>query len=130
MTRAPEWISKDQALHIHERSIERHGGSAGIRDAGLLESALARAENLFAYGEADIFRLAAAYAIGIARNHAFIDGNKRTAYSVAGLFLQANGYKLPVSDVSAQITLFENVAAGRVSQEDLAAFYKGNCAPR
>ena len=117
-------------LHIHEHSIERHGGGAGIRDVGLLESALARAENLFAYDEADIFRLAAAYAIDIARNHAFIDGNKRTAYSVAGLFLQVNGYKLPVSDSAAQITLFENVAAGQVSHEELAAFYKDNCRPR
>ena len=122
----PRWISKEQALYIHKRSIERHGGGEGMRDISLLESALARAENLFAYGENDIFQLAAGYAVGIVRNHPFIDGNKRTAYSVAGLFLHANGYKLLVPNINKQIALFKHVAAGKISREKLAAFYQKN----
>ncbi|PIR38092.1 MAG: type II toxin-antitoxin system death-on-curing family toxin [Alphaproteobacteria bacterium CG11_big_fil_rev_8_21_14_0_20_39_49] len=122
----PRWISKGQALYVHEQSIARHGGGAGIRDEGLLESALARAENIYAYGEADICMLAAAYAEGIARNHSFVDGNKRTAYAVAGLFLRFNGLTLKIPNVSTQIKLFEDVAAGNVSKEALAEFYRQN----
>lgn len=121
---APQWLSKVQVLYIHEAVIKRHGGSFGLRDEGLLESALARAENYYAYGEVDLFLLAAAYAEGIARNHPFIDGNKRTAYTAAGLFLHVNGYTLIVPSVAAQITLFENVAAGQVGLEAVAAFYR------
>lgn len=121
---SPKWLSKAQVLYIHEIAIKRYGGSFGIRDEGLLESALARAENYFAYGEPDLFLLAATYAEGIARNHPFIDGNKRTAYTAASLFLHVNGYTLIVSSVSEQITLFENLAAGQVSREELAEFYR------
>lgn len=125
----PRWVSQAQALHIHAQSIKKYGGIDGVRDMGLLESALARAENLFAYGQADIFQFAASYAIGIARNHAFVDGNKRTAYGVAGLFLYTNGYKLTVADADAHITFFESVAAGHVTQDALAAFYSRNTIP-
>ncbi len=125
----PKWISKAQALFIHDQSIVRHGGGAGMRDEGLLESALARAENFYAYGEKDLRMLAAAYAEGIARNHPFVDGNKRTAYAVAGLFLYLNGLTLQIPDTKAQITLFENVAAGHVSKEELAEFYRSNTTP-
>jgi len=125
----PKWISKAQALYIHEQSLARHGGSVGMRDEGLLESALARAEHFHAYGEDDLWMLAAAYAEGIARNHAFVDGNKRTAYSVAGLFLHLNGLVLEIPSAEEQIKLFENVAAGNVSREELAAFYKANTVP-
>lgn len=124
-----KWISKAQALFIHDQSIIRHGGGNGIRDEGLLESALARAENFYAYGERDLCMLAAAYAEGIARNHPFVDGNKRTAYAVAGLFLYLNGLTLQIPDTEAQITLFENVAAGHVSKEELAEFYRSNTTP-
>ena len=127
---APKWISKEQVLYIYERAIEKYGGSFGLRDAGLLESALARPQNFYAYGEQDLFRLAAAYAEGIARNHPFIDGNKRTAYATAGLFLYVNGYILDVISVSEQITLFENLAMGQVSRGDLAHFYRQNTQPR
>ena len=123
-TAAPRWLSKAQVLYIHDVAIKRHGGSFGLRDEGLLESALARAENYYAYGEVDLFLLAAVYAEGIARNHPFVDGNKRTAYTAAGLFLYVNGYTLLVLSVSAQITLFENVAEGQVGREELAAFYR------
>lgn len=126
----PRWISREQVLYLHETAIKRYGGSFGIRDAGLLESALARPQNFYAYGEQDPFLLAAAYAEGIARNHPFIDGNKRTAYAAAGLFLYANGYTLKVPIVSAQITLFENLAMGQVSREDLAQFYRQNTRQR
>jgi death-on-curing protein len=121
---APKWISKEQVLYIHEAAIKKHGGSFGVRDIGLLESALARPENLYAYGEQDLFLLAAAYAEGIARNHPFIDGNKRTAYTAAGLFLHVNGYVLVVPSVSEQIRLFENLAMGQVSRKELAHFYR------
>ena len=125
----PKWISKAQALFIHDQSIARHGGGAGIRDEGLLESALVRAEKFFAYGEDDFCMLAAAYAEGIARNHAFVDGNKRTAYAVAGLFLYLNGLVLNIPDTKSQITLFEDVASGKVSREALAKFYRRNTVP-
>lgn len=123
---APKWLSKDQVLYIYEMAIKRYGGSFGVRDVGLLESALARPENFYAYGEQDLFLLAAAYAEGIARNHPFIDGNKRTAYAAAGLFLYLNGYILKVPSTSEQITLFENLARGQVSREDLSEFYRQN----
>jgi len=126
----PRWISKKQVLYIHARVIEKYGGSFGLRDAGLLESALARPENFYAYGEKDLFLLAVAYAEGIARNHPFIDGNKRTAYAAAGLFLYVNGYILHVISASEQITLFENLAMGQISREDLAHFYRQNTQPR
>ena len=116
-TSVPRWISKKQVLYIHERAIEKYGGSFGLRDAGLLEPALARPENFYAYSEQDLFLLAVAYAEGIARNHLFIDRNKRTAYAAAGLFLYVNGYILNVVSVSEQITLFENLAMGQISRE-------------
>ena len=126
----PKWLSKTQLLYIHESAIKRYGGSSGLRDEGLLESALARAENYYAYGEVDLFLLAAIYAEGIARNHPFVDGNKRTAYTAAGLFLHVNGYTLLIPSVAAQIALFENVAAGRVSREALAEFFRQHTEPR
>ncbi|MBW7875385.1 MAG: type II toxin-antitoxin system death-on-curing family toxin [Candidatus Cloacimonetes bacterium] len=126
----PKWIGKAQTLYIHEQSIARHGGRAGMRDEGMLESALARPENFFTYGETDLFILAAAYAEGLARNHAFVDGNKRTAYTVAGLFLHLNGWTLGIPDIATQIRLFEDVAAGKVTRVKLAAFYRKHCLPR
>ena len=127
---APKWLSKEQVLYIYEMAIKRYGGSFGVRDVGLLESALARSENFCAYGEQDIFLLAAAYAEGIARNHPFIDGNKRTAYAAAGLFLYLNGYVLNIPSISEQITLFENLAMGHVSREELSQFYRQNTRQR
>ena len=129
-TLIPRWLSKAQVIYIHEAAIKKHGGSFGMRDEGLLESALARAENYYAYGQSDLFLLAATYAEGIARNHPFIDGNKRTAYAAAGLFLYAHGYTLNVTSVAAQIAFFERVAAGQVSLEELAEFYRQQTTPR
>ena len=131
MSVEPEWIESEQALEIHDDVVERHGGSAGVRDMGLLESALARPKNSYGYGETDIFQLAADYAVGIARNHPFIDGNKRTAFSVAGLFLRINGHSLLTPEVSEeQISYFESVATGKVSQDELAEFYREYTVPK
>ncbi|VAV86528.1 Death on curing protein, Doc toxin [hydrothermal vent metagenome] len=111
---------------IQENTIKIQGGSSGIRDEGLLESALARPQNSHAYGERDIFLLAAAYAEGLARNHAFVDGNKRAAYITSDLFLYLNGYDLNIKSTSVQITIFENLAKGEMSREELAEFYRRN----
>lgn len=126
----PKWISKEQVLYIHDKTIELQGGLSGTRDSGLLESALARPENFYSYGEQNIFLLAASYAEGIARNHPFADGNKRTAYSATGLFLYQNGYDLSVKDVKEQVSFFENFAAGNVIREEMADFYRDNSLKR
>jgi len=122
----PVWLGKRQAMSIHDMCIEEQGGSSGIRDEGLLESALARPQNAYSYGENNIFQLAAAYAEGIAHNHAFVDGNKRAAYATADMFLYLNGYDLNAESPSAQIALFENLAQGRINREELAEFYRQN----
>ncbi len=128
MSDAPEpiWINKKQALYVQSETIKDKGGTSGIRDEGLLESALARPQNHFAYGERDIFELAATYAEGLSRNHVFVDGNKRTAYIVSGMFLQKNGHKLNVEQEREQIELFENLAQGKASCETVSAFYRKN----
>lgn len=126
----PRWITREEALYIHEITIRRHGGLTGVRDQGLLESALACPENHYAYGEQDTFELAAAYAEGIARNHPSADGNKRTAYGVAGLFLYQNGNDLGIKDAQEQITFFEDFAAGKIGRDVMAAFYRQNSRKR
>jgi len=123
----PIWIAKEQVLYIHSEAIRQKGGDAGLRDEGLLESALARPQNLYAYdGERNIFVLAASYAEAIARNHAFVDGNKRTAYAVSDLFLYENGYNLEKERYMEQTTLFENLAKGELNREEVAEFYRQN----
>nr|VFK24268.1 MAG: death on curing protein [Candidatus Kentron sp. LPFa] len=122
----PKWISKKQAIYIHDLSIKKHGGIAGIRDEGLLDSALNRPLNHFTYGERSLYALTAIYAQGISKNHAFLDGNKRTAYSVAALFLHFNGLSLKISSIEKQIAFFMDLAAGKVSREELTLFYQNN----
>ena len=90
----PVWIEADLALAIHDRQLAEHGGPISVRDASALESALGRPRNQWAYGEADLCALAAAYAYGVARNHPFVDGNKRTAWVLARLFLALNGVQI------------------------------------
>src|SRR4051812_28810146 len=90
----PMWLAKADALAIHDRQLAEHGGGSGVRDDGMLESALARPVNRWSYGDEDPASLAAAYAFGIARNHPFVDGNKRTAWVLARSFLMLNGYEL------------------------------------
>ncbi|OIN99125.1 MAG: death-on-curing protein [Desulfovibrionaceae bacterium CG1_02_65_16] len=126
------WILRPTVLAIHDAQIAEHGGLPGLRDLGLLESALARPQNLLAHAPRatslapapDAFALAAAYAYGLARNHAFNDGNKRTAYVVARLFLVLHGHDLTAPDVE-RVLMFERLGKGEVGQEELAAWMRG-----
>lgn len=117
------WLPTKTVLRIHEEQIRDHGGGSGVRDAGLLESAIARPQNLAAYGEPDLAELAAAYAFGIARNHPFVDGNKRTAFVTAGAFLVRNGAFLDVAEAEAAV-VFTDLAAGKFTEAELAAWYR------
>ena len=124
----PFWIDVDVVLAIHDEQLAEHGGQAGVRDRGLLESALARPRNQFAYGESSLPRLAASYAFGISRNHPFLDGNKRTSLVVAELFLDLNGLDLTASD-EAFVTTFLRLAAGELGEDDLARWIEANSRP-
>lgn len=117
------WVGKELVVTIHDRQLSEHGGPEGIRDLGGLESALARPQNLAAYGQPDAAALAAAYAFGIARNHSFLDGNKRTAWVIARLFLADNGHRLKFDPIEAVRTV-EELAAGRLSEEELADWFR------
>ena len=119
----PIWISEPLALAIHKRQLAEHGGLDGVRDPGLLQSALARPRHLFAYTDPtpDIPVLAAAYAFGVARNHPFIDGNKRTAAVVCEAFLELNGVTLEATDAELY-PVFLDLAAGTLSEDELATW--------
>ena len=119
------WIEESVVWAVHEAQLAEHGGSAGVRDPGLLASALARPLNQVAYGEPDAATLAAAYAFGIARNHPFIDGNKRTAFVCAELFLALNGYQLQAEDANCVSTMLA-LAAGEISEAEFAAWLRTN----
>ncbi len=121
----PQWIDLSVVLAIHEQQIAEHGGSLGIRDLGMIESALGRPQNLLLYNDPDIFDLAAAYGYGLAQNHGFIDGNKRTAYVVTRLFLILNGYDISASAVEKVIT-FEAVGKGEIDQAALAFWLRSH----
>ena len=112
------WIDRRALELLHDESLAVHGGASGLRDEGLLESALARPLNLAAYGNPEVWELAAAYGVGLAKNHAFVDGNKRVAFLAVGMFLTLNGYRLTAPQVDATLTMLA-VAAG---QMDEAAF--------
>ena len=124
----PIWIDLEVVLAIHDEQLAEHGGQAGVRDRGLLESALARPRNQFEYGESSLARLAAAYAFGISRNHPFLDGNKRTSLVVAELFLELNGLELTASD-AACVATFLGLAAGELTEDDLARWVTENSRP-
>jgi death-on-curing protein len=113
---------------MHDQQLAEHGGASGLRDEGLLESALARAQNLHAYGETDLCTLAAAYAVGIARNHPFIDGNKRTAFLTAYVFLRLNDMMLTATEADAAEIMIET-AAGAVSDQAFAEWLRQNTKP-
>ena len=110
-------------MAAHAEQIAEHGGGGGVRDPGVLESALARPRNLNEYGEPDIADLAAAYAFGIARNHPFVDGNKRIAAVVSETFLILNGHSLAASDAEL-VVAFLALAAGELSEEELAEWFR------
>ncbi|HTV47252.1 MAG TPA: type II toxin-antitoxin system death-on-curing family toxin [Phycisphaerae bacterium] len=121
----PTWIRDDVVLAVHRRQLQEHGGVDGIRDPGLLSSALARPKNFLAYSRAncDIARLAAAYAFGIARNHPFLDGNKRTAFVVCVTFLQVNGFNLS-AEPEEKYKAFLQLAEGKLSEEEFALWIR------
>jgi len=120
-----KWITKSVALAIHEQQIAEHGGTQGVRDISLLESALARPENLSAYGEPDIAALAAAYAFGIAQNHPFLDGNKRTSYVVTFVFLRLNGRDVE-ADEATRLRIWLDLAAGDLTEEQLTNWLRSS----
>jgi len=117
------WIERAVILAIHDMQLAEHGGGSGVRDVNLLESALARPINLAAYGAPDAPALAGAYGYGISRNHAFIDGNKRTGFVAAELFLRLNGHQLVADDADCVLTMLA-VAAGDLTEEEFAAWLR------
>ncbi|HVZ70308.1 MAG TPA: type II toxin-antitoxin system death-on-curing family toxin [Rhizomicrobium sp.] len=120
----PAWLNRHVLEILHGESIAEHGGADGLRDEGLFESALARPQNLFAYeGVTDIARLAACYGFGLAKNHAFVDGNKRIAFIATGLFLRLNGYRLVADQVQATLTVL-SVASGACSENEYAEWIR------
>lgn len=119
------WGPKRSVLGAHAKSLAAYGGADGMRDEGLFESALARAQNLAAYGEPDMFDLAASYAFGIVRNHPFVDGNKRTAFVTASLFLELNGWSLRAEEPEATATMLA-FASGEVGESAFADWLRNN----
>jgi death-on-curing protein len=120
------WVVKRALLLLHDESLAEHGGATGIRDEGLLDSALARPLNLDAYGTTDFADFAASYAIDLAKNHPFVDGNKRAAFLATGLFLYLNGYRLSVSQGDATLTMLA-VAAGETDEATFADWLRQHC---
>ena len=119
------WVDARAIVAIHDEQLAEHGGGAGMRDQKLLESALARPINLTAYGKPDAAALAASYAVALARNHPFADGNKRTALVALELFLALNGFNLTASDVDCVMTMLA-VASGEIDESALAAWIRQN----
>ncbi|AKM07772.1 type II toxin-antitoxin system death-on-curing family toxin [Pelagerythrobacter marensis] len=124
----PVWLDGEIALAIHDRQLAEHGGGRGVRDSGALDSALARPVNRWTYGEDDRVRLAAAYAFGIVRNHPFADGNKRTAWVMARLFLKLNGVEIAFSPEDT-IRVVVALAAGELDEDALADWFRQRVIP-
>lgn len=124
----PLWLSRQAIEIIHDEQLAEHGGAGGTRDAGLLESALARPQSLFAYGEADICALATAYAAGIVRNHPFVDGNKRTGFLAAYAFLDLNGLDLIAPEAEAVVMTLD-FASGEMPEQGFAAWLRDRTEP-
>jgi death on curing protein len=122
------WIATEVALAAHREQLDEHGGGQGVRDPGLLDSAVARPRHLASYGEPDAAALAAAYAYGIARNHPFVDGNKRTAAVISETFLVVNGRELDASDADV-VVAFLALAAGELSEDELADWFRTRISP-
>ena len=125
----PVWLLRAVVEAIHDEQLAEHGGGEGLRDAGLLESALGRPRNLAAYGAPDMAALAAAYGYGIARNHPFVDGNKRTAYVAVETFLLLNGLDLTAGDAECVVVILD-LSAGELPEEGFTAWLRDNTRPR
>ena len=123
------WIERRALELLHDESLATHGGASGLRDEGLLESALARPLNLAAYGSPEVWELAAAYGVGLAKNHAFVDGNKRAAFLAVGMFLALNGYRLTAPQADATLTMLA-VAAGQMDEATFARWLRQHSQPR
>lgn len=124
----PLWVMRSVIDAMHDMQLAEHGGASGIRDEGLLESALARPQNLHAYGEGDLCALAAAYAFGIARNHPYVDGNKRTAFLAAFVFLKINGLVLVANEVDATQAVL-GLASGVDDEDTFTSWLRANTTP-
>lgn len=127
---APRWIREDALRNAHQKQLAIHGGADGVRDINLLRSALARPQSLYAYGEPapDLAALAAAYAFGLAKNHPFMDGNKRVSLLAADGFLQINGWQINASQTEVY-DAFYTTAAGSTSEEEIAQWIRGHLVP-
>jgi death-on-curing protein len=123
--KTPVWVLRETVLTLHEQSLVEFGGAAGIRDEGLLDSALGKPKNLLAYGKPTLFDLAASYGFGLVKNHPFIDGNKRAGVIVAVLFLELNGYCFQATEADAAVRTLA-LAAGEMSEAEFAAWLKAN----
>ena len=121
----PEWVLREVVLMLHEQSLAQFGGSPGIRDEGLLDSALGRPQHLFDYGKPTLFDLAARYAFGLVKNHPFIDGNKRTGFIAAVAFLELNGMRFGANEVDAALRTLA-LAAGEMTEAAYAAWLESN----
>jgi death-on-curing protein len=119
------WLREDVVIAMHGEQIAEHGGSPGIRDAGLLSSALARPQNQFAYGKPSVFNLAAAYAFGVIQNHPFVDGNKRAGFLAAYVFLDLNGWELVASEAEA-VSAVMALATGEMDESGFSDWLKDN----
>jgi death on curing protein len=120
-----QFLTVDMVLSAHSKQLDEFGGGAGLRDMGMLESAVARAENKFAYGETDLATLAASYVFGIAKNHPFVDGNKRAAFAALIMFLWINDIVFRVEPAQATLAIL-GVAAGEISEDGLARWIRDN----
>jgi death on curing protein len=123
-----KWVSPRVVLALHDRLIAQFGGLPGLRDQGLLMSALARPEQAAHYGQPDCASLSAIYAVSIAKNHAFADGNKRTAFAVGATFLELNGFRLNLPEPEA-VVLMLDIAKGQIFEEEVAAILRASCSP-
>jgi death on curing protein len=121
----PYWLTREECLALHEMMLSRYGGSEGLRDDNMLESALAKPRQLFAYGKPAMSDLAASYAFGVVKNHPFIDGNKRTGFMLGAGFLERNGYEFHASEAEAAVRTL-TLAAGEMSEKEYAAWLKEN----
>jgi death on curing protein len=123
------WVERRALELLHDESLAEHGGATGLRDEGLLDSALARPKNLALYGDPDWAALAASYGLGLAKNHPFVDGNKRAALLATGMFLMLNGYRLTASQAHATVGMI-SVAAGELTEEGFSQWLRDHAVPR
>jgi death-on-curing protein len=120
------WLDATDVLAYHAEQIAEHGGSAGLRDRNLLESALARPQNLAAYDDPTVFELAASYAAGLAKNHPFVDGNKRTAFVACVTFIELNGWQFTATEEATAVAFFD-LAGSKMSEDELGRWLEANC---